>query len=191
MTKSRTKALIFTTLDPSGLKKIDDSESIYSVNLLYLCVNHATGYINEKDEKKYLIFDDSVDGNKKEVWDGIENKIKAINGGKENDYGKDYVKIKFNSDVDLPLNKSLKFHAMIIIIRSVFEENGKLFPQVFLDDTLYELQKCYSTKKLMFQKELMLIKQVCQKNVCFVIIGILKMLDLRLNHLFVTNVTMY
>ena len=143
------------------------------------------------DEKKYLIFDDSVDGNKKEVWDGIENKIKAINGGKENDYGKDYVKIKFNSDVDLPLNKPLKFHAMIIIIRSVFEENGKLYPQVFLDDTLYELQKCYSTKKLMFQKELMLIKQVCQKNVCFVIIGILKMLDLRLNHLFVTNVTMY
>ena len=191
MTKSRTKALIFTTLDPSGLKKIDDSESIYSVNLLYLCVNHATGYINEKDGKKYLIFDDSVDGNKKEVWDGIENKIKAINGGKENDYGKDYVKIKFNSDVDLPLKKPLKFHAMIIIIRSVFEENGKLYPQVFLDDTLYELQKCYSTKKLMFQKELMLIKQVCQKNVCFVIIGILKMLDLRLNHLFVTNVTMY
>ena len=43
-----------------------------------------------------------------------------MNGGKENDYRKDYTKIKFNSDDDLPLNKPLKFHAMTIIIRSVF-----------------------------------------------------------------------
>ena len=48
------------------------------------------------------------------------------------------MKIKFNSDDDLPLNKPLKFNAMTIIIRSVFE-SGKLYPQVFLDDTLYEL----------------------------------------------------
>ena len=37
------------------------------------------------------------------------------------------------------LNKPLKFYAMAIIIRSVFEEGDKLYPQVFLDDTLYEL----------------------------------------------------
>ena len=49
------------------------------------------------------------------------------------------MKIKFNSDDDLPLNKSLKFHAMTIIIRSVFEEDGKLYLQFFLDDALYEL----------------------------------------------------
>ena len=49
------------------------------------------------------------------------------------------MKIKFNSDDDLPLNKSVKFHNMTVIIRSVFEEDGKLYPQVFLDDTLYEL----------------------------------------------------
>ena len=52
---------------------------------------------------------------------------------------KNYMKIKFNSDGDLPLNKSLKFYATTIIIRSVFEEDGKLYPQLFLDDTLYEL----------------------------------------------------
>ena len=73
-----------------------------------------------------------------DVWDGIKNKIKAINGGKENDYGKDYMKIKFNSDDELPLNKLLKLHAMTIIIRSVLE-GGKLYPQIFLNDTLYEL----------------------------------------------------
>ena len=50
------------------------------------------------------------------------------------------MKIKFNSDDKLPLNKPLKFHLMTITIRSVFEEDGKLYPQVFLDDTLYELK---------------------------------------------------
>ena len=57
---------------------------------------------------------------------------------KKNDYRKDYMKIKSNSDDDLPLNKPLKFHAMTIIIRSVFEEDGKLYPQFFLDDPFYE-----------------------------------------------------
>ena len=57
---------------------------------------------------------------------------------KKNDYEKDYTKIKLNSDDNLPLHKSLKFHIMTIIIRSVFEEDGKLYPQIFLDDTLYE-----------------------------------------------------
>ena len=56
-----------------------------------------------------MIFDDSVNENKEllkkytDVWDGIKNQIKTINGGKENDYGKDYLKIKFNSDNNLPL----------------------------------------------------------------------------------------
>ena len=49
------------------------------------------------------------------------------------------MKIKFNSEDDLPLNKPLKFHRMTIIIRSVFEEDSKFYPQVFLDDALYEL----------------------------------------------------
>ena len=99
------------------IKKIDDCENIYSVNSLYLLVNHASGYIKEKNGNKYLIFDDSVNENKAllkkyaDVWDGIKNEIKAINGGEENNYGKNYMKIKFNSDDDLPLNKPLKFHA--------------------------------------------------------------------------------
>ena len=49
------------------------------------------------------------------------------------------MKIKFSSDDDLPLNKPLKFHAMTIIIRSVFEEDDKFYLQLFLDDALYEL----------------------------------------------------
>ena len=49
------------------------------------------------------------------------------------------MKVIFNSDDDLPLNKQLKFHQMTITIRSVFEEDVKLYSQDFLDDTLYEL----------------------------------------------------
>ena len=67
------------------------------------------------------------------VWSGIKNKIEAISSG-ECDYEKDYMKIKFNSDDDLLLNKPQKFHSMTIVIRSVFEDDGKLYPQVFLHD---------------------------------------------------------
>ena len=101
--------------------------------------------MKKKNGKKYLISDDSVNENKAlvktytDVWDGVKDEIKIINGGKENDYGKDYMKIKLNSDNNLQLNKPLKFHAMTLIIRSVFEESGKLYLQVFLDDALYEL----------------------------------------------------
>ena len=49
------------------------------------------------------------------------------------------MKIKLNSDDNVPLNKLLKFHNMTITIRFVFEEDGKRYPQVLLDDTLYEL----------------------------------------------------
>ena len=45
------------------IKKIDDYESIYSINFLYLRINHASGYIEEKNGNKYLIFE-SVDENK-------------------------------------------------------------------------------------------------------------------------------
>ena len=46
------------------------------------------------------------------------------------------MKIKFNYDDDLPLNKLLKFHLMTIIFRRVLSEDGKLYRQLFLDDTL-------------------------------------------------------
>ena len=125
------------------IKKIDDCKNIYSVNLLYLRVNHASEYIEEKGVNKYLVFD-STDKNKEllkkynDVFNGIRDKIKEVSSD-ECDYEKDYMKIKFNSDDDLPLNKQLKFHNMVITIRSVFKEDGKLYPQVFLDDTLCEL----------------------------------------------------
>ena len=55
-------------------------------------------------------------------------------------YGKYFMRIKFNSDDNFPLNKILKLHNITMIIRSVVEEeDGKLYPQIYLDDCLYEL----------------------------------------------------
>ena len=128
-----------------GYVTIKKIESIYSANLLYLHIIHAREYIEEKNVNKYLIFD-SVDKNKEVlkkyagVWDGIKNKIKAISGDKQNDYGKDYMKIKFNSDDDLPLKKLLKFYLMTINIRCVFSENSKFYPQLFLLDSMKRCQ---------------------------------------------------
>ena len=118
--------------------KNDDCENVYSVNPLHLLVNHESGYIEEAKWNKYLVFYDSVNENEAllkryaDVWDGINNEIKAINGGKESDYEKnDYLKIKFNCDDNFPLNEPLKFYSMTIIIRSVSGEGGKHYPRFF------------------------------------------------------------
>ena len=76
---------------------------------MYLTITHASGYIEEKGVNKYLVFN-STDEKKEllkkysDVFNGIINKIKKISGDKC-DYKKDYMKVKFNSDDDFPLNK--------------------------------------------------------------------------------------
>ena len=111
------------------IKKIDDCDNIHSVNPLYLIIGKVDGFIEEKNGSKYLVFDSS-DKNKKvfkkytELWDGIKNEIDTMNGGIKAEYGKDFMKIKFNTDDDLPLNKPLKIHMLTTVVRSVFEEGG-------------------------------------------------------------------
>ena len=58
---------------------------------------------------------------------------------KKGKYGKGLIKIRFNSDDKLPLNKMLKLHMLTIIVKSVFEENGKYYRQVFLDECLCDV----------------------------------------------------
>ena len=92
---------------------------------------------------KYLVFH-STDKNKEllkkynDVFNGIKNKVKEVSDS-ECDYEKDYMKIELNSDDNLPLNKPLKFCLMTITIGCVFRECGTFYPQLFLHDTLYEL----------------------------------------------------
>ena len=49
------------------------------------------------------------------------------------------MKISFKSNDDLPLNKAIKLHLLTIIVRCVISEDSKFYPQLFLDDALYEL----------------------------------------------------
>ena len=179
-----------------AIKKIDDCESTYIVNPLYLLVNHTSGHAEEENGNKYLIFDDSINKNKgllkryADVWDGIKSEIKAINGGEENNYGKDYIKIKVNSDDDLPLNKPLKFHAMTINIRSVLKKGVNCIHK-FSQMMLCMNYKNATIRKISISEGIDTNKTVLQKNACFVIIGTLKMLDLNLHDMFVINVIMF
>ena len=81
--------------------------------------------MKKKNGNKYLIFDSS-DKNKEvfkkyiEPLDEIKYLIKTIYGSKEGKYEKDFMKTKFNSDDNLPLNKLLKLHNLTIVVRSVF-----------------------------------------------------------------------
>ena len=59
-----------------------------------------------------------------------------INGGEKIEYGKGFQKISFKSNDDLPPNKPIKLRWLTITIRCVIGENGKFYPQLFLDDAL-------------------------------------------------------
>ena len=94
MTKNHTKTPVYN-IGYITIKKIDDCKNIYSVNPLYLLINNASGYIEEKGVNKYLVFD-SAGENKvllkkyNDVWNGIRGKIsgKEISSGERN-YEKD------------------------------------------------------------------------------------------------------
>ena len=125
------------------IKKIGHVYDVNSVNLLYLRIDNACGYIEKINEDKYLVFD--VRDENKEllkkyscVFDGLIDEIKKINDDWL-EYIIEYTKIKFNSDNNLQLNKPLKFYNMTVTIRYVISEKNKLYPQVFLDYTLYSL----------------------------------------------------
>ena len=107
-------------------------------------INEIIGHFEEKSENKYLVLDD-VDENKEvskiyeEVWEGVKEEIETINGGEKVEYENDFKKIMFEPNDNLPMNKPIKLRLLTINIRSAFSEDGKLYPQLFLDDALYEL----------------------------------------------------
>ena len=116
---------------------------VFSVNPLYLMINKIKGHFEEVDGDKYLtISSENGDIMQKyqEVFDGIKEIIKKINDyGQAIKYDDNYMKIKFNTDDNIPLNKIIYFPTITIIIRSVTKKDDKYYPQVFLDDRLYEI----------------------------------------------------
>ena len=73
-----------------------------------------------------------------ELWNKIRDLIRSITKNPESN-SKKYMKIKFNSDNDLPLKKTLELYNLEIVVRSVFHKDNKYYQQVFLEECLYKL----------------------------------------------------
>ena len=130
---------------------IEYFKNLDSINFLYLVYNDADAYFECIDENKYLAFaltDKSREAleNYKELWSEIKYKVECIsvktikgiecNSVEPIKYEKNFMKIKFESDDDLPLGKVLNIPICVITAKSVFQENDKYYPQVHLKDLL-------------------------------------------------------
>ena len=108
--------------------------NVNSVNPSYLMINKLDGFIEEKNGDKYLNIA-STDRNSKvlrkysELWNGIKDCIERINNNKLEEYDRDYMKIKFKSNEDIFLNKQLNFATITVIIKNIFEKDGKYYPR--------------------------------------------------------------
>ena len=116
--------------------KILSYEAIISVNSLYLIIDKINGYIEESNRNKYLALVPPVEWNDtlkkyEELWGKWRDFNRSMINNFDN-YDEKYMKIKFNSDDDLPLKKTLKFRNMIIVVRSVFHKDNKYNPLSFL-----------------------------------------------------------
>ena len=127
---------------------IEYFKNLESKNSLYLVFNNVDPYIEENNENKYLIFA-STDKNKEalenyaELWNETKDQIELISGNKPIEHKKDFMKIRFESDDDLPLGKILNIPVCVIIVRSVFQEHNDYYPQVYLHGCLYECEYEY------------------------------------------------
>ena len=101
----------------------------------------------------------------KEIWNGIKDCTEKINDNKFGEYNKGFMKIKFIPNDDIPLNKVLYIPNAIVVIRSIFEKDGKYYPQMFLMNLCIKYKNCHNMKELIFQRELILISQINQSNV--------------------------
>ena len=75
-----------------------------------------------------------------ELWIKIRDLIRSVTES-SNDYDGKNMKIKFNSDHELPLNKTVEIPTITVVVRAIFLDNkdNKYYPQIFLDECLYEI----------------------------------------------------
>ena len=113
-----------------GFVTIKDSTfvKIYSANLLYLIINKVNGKFEEMNKNKYLMLVPTNESKKiikkyEELWSKIRDLISSIT---KNSVDEKYLKIKFNLDDELLLNKTVETHRMIIVVGAVFHKNNIL-----------------------------------------------------------------
>ena len=111
--------------------------NINSVNPLYLILKDAKFTVEkiEGSSDRYLVIDLS---NKDvlnvfdDIFNFISNKINKIDGDDKKVYG--YIRLKFNSEVDLPLYKLIKFHTLTVIVACVIRKANKFYPEIYVDE---------------------------------------------------------
>ena len=120
---------------------------IYSIDPLQLIFGIVNGYFEEINRNKYLTevpTDESKEKIKRyeKLWIKIRELIRSINKNSD-DYDGKYMKIKFNSHDNLPLNKTIEIPIVSKVVWRILHENNKYYPQVFRDECLYKIEKWY------------------------------------------------
>ena len=128
---------------------------------MYFVINCLIGYVEEIEgsDDKYLVVTKSMRNRKiihsfDNVWSHIEHKVNPndfnnnhsnSNNNNNNDNNnnniKDYDKLRFNSDVDLPTDILIEFRSLVINVSCVIEKNVKYYPEIYLDECLYAKNK--------------------------------------------------
>ena len=101
------------------------------------------GYFEEINISKYLTLVPTNESKEKikkyeELWIKIGDLVRSIIKNSD-DYDEEYMKIKFSSDDELPLKKAIEIPSMIMVVRAIFLENNRYYPQVFLDERYHKL----------------------------------------------------
>ena len=111
-----------------------------SISPLCFVINRLFGHIEEIEgsSDRYLVV--NINNVKlinifDELWKFIEKKITS---GNSSNKIKEYNKLRFNSNVDLPLDTLIEFRALMIVINCVVEKDNKYYPEIYLDECLYD-----------------------------------------------------
>ena len=126
--KSHTKNILIYYTEYVTIKEYVKS---YSVNPLYLVFRN--GYFEEIDKSKYLTLvptNKSKEKKYEELWSKIRDLIRSI-AKSFVDHDEKYIRIKFNLDDELPLNKTIEVSTLTIVVRATFLGNNNYYPQVF------------------------------------------------------------
>ena len=110
---------------------------------MYLILKDVTCTVEkiEGSSDRYLVID-LINKNVLNAFDDmfnfISNETNKLDGDDKKVYG--YIRLKFNSDVDLPLDKLIKFHTLTVIVACVIRKGNKFYPEIYIDEGIYELE---------------------------------------------------
>ena len=119
---------------------LEPEDDINSISPLYLVVKRLLGRTEkiEGSGDRYLVADE----NNKEVINVFDKLWKFINDkitfGNADNKISEYNKLRFSSNVDLPLDTMVEFHMFTIVINCVIEKGNKYYPEIYLDECLYK-----------------------------------------------------